>query len=587
MTLRHRVLPSLRQRRLKELLASKPGLRIIETHNGLSGLVGTTMRVEHEAGNYREFDGLWVSSLTDSAAKGHPDIEVIDASSRLLTIQEILQVTDKPLIVDGDTGGEPTQLEYFCSKLESLGVSAVVIEDKQHPKRNSLESEVIHVLEDPHVFAAKINRAKAICLSDDFLIFTRIESFIAGKGLEDAIRRADIYLDSQSDGILIHSNQKTPEQIYAFMEAYLRLCAKKRVYKPVLCVPTTYYHVTDEELFQKGFNIVIYANHLLRAAYQAMREVSRSILVHRSAQQAQSHMASIKEVMEAVGFFDVKLKDEKHKENSTQVIILGSGRPMGFSGTAMEGLPISRIPIAKQTLLQWQLAALKDIGLTNVAVVSGYARVPWEHPNIEEIYNEDFAHTNVLYSLMLSRAKMGKGFVMIFGDIFFDKHILINYLLHVESDILLLVDNSFNLRTRKSIKPTTDLVILEDHAITLRKPNMVTERIADIGTDISLEKATHEFIGIAKFSAEGARWLCEAYAALEQAHASKGDRHARTELYQRDFYFIIKKLISQGVSVEALEVKHGWSEVHSLTDIAAIEKAVNQKQQKERRVALI
>ena len=569
MTLRHRLLPSIRRKQLRELLASKPGLRIIETHNGLSGVVGTTAVVEDAAGNSVEFDGLWVSSLTDSAAKAHPDTEVIDTSSRLLTIQEILQVTNKPIIVDGDTGGEPTQFEYFCSKLENLGVSAVVIEDKQHPKRNSLEADVAHILEDPHVFATKINRAKAICLSDDFMIITRIESFIAGEGLEDAIYRAEIYLDSQADGILIHSSQKTPEQVYAFMEAYQQLCARKGIYKPVLCVPTTYHQVTDEELFEKGFNIVIYANHLLRAAHKAMRDVTRSILTHKRSYEASDTIASVKDIMEEVGFFDVKIKDAKHKKNPTPVILLGSGRPMRFVDTEMQDLPIGNIAIAGKQLLEWQLETLALVGLSNVTLVSGYAREKLPALKFDEIYNADFANTNVLYSLMLSREKMDKGFIMIFGDIFFNRPMLLNYLLNTESDILLLVDNSFNLRIRKSIKPTTDLVIL-DSETGLRKPNVVTEKIADIGNNIPLDKATHEFIGMAKFSPSGAKQLCDAYETLKQSKSQQ-------ELRQLDFYSIIKALIATGVVVEALEINHGWSEVHSLTDIAAIEKVINRK----------
>lgn len=569
MTLKHRLLPSKRRKQLRELLASKPGLRIIETHNGLSGVVGTTAVIEDENGNPLEFDGLWVSSFTDSAAKAHPDTEVIDTSSRLATIQEIVQVTDKPIIVDGDTGGEPTQFEYFCSKLEGLGVSAVIIEDKKHPKRNSLEADVSHILEDPRSFAIKVNRAKAVCLSDDFMIMTRIESFIAGKGLEDAIHRADIYLDSQTDGILIHSNQKTPDQIYAFMEAYQQLCARKGVYKPVLCVPTTYNHVTDEALFEKGFNIVIYANHLLRAAHKAMRDVSKSILLHKRSYEAQQSISSVKDIMEEVGFLDVKIKDAKNKKNATPVIILGSGRPFGFIQTDIKDTPVSNIPIVGQPLLKWQLETLKQVGLTNVTLVSGCAREKLPNLDFDEIYNADFDNTNVLYSLMLSREKMTNGFIMIFGDIFFNKPVLLNYLLNVESDILLLVDNSFNLRTRKSIKPTTDLVILSETA--LRKPNVVTERIADIGNNIPVEKATHEFIGMAKFSARGAKLLCDAYDALEKKQDNQ------LNLRQLDFYSIVKTLIADGVTVEALEVNHGWSEVHNMTDIAAIEKIINRR----------
>jgi len=569
MTLRYRLLPAKRRKQLKELLSAKRGLRFIEAHDGLSALIGTTITTQDKNGAEQEFDGLWVSSLTDSAAKGHPDTEVIDTSSRLQTIQELLQVTNKPIIVDGDTGGEPTQFEYFCSKLENMGVSAVIIEDKKYPKRNSLEKDAIQNLEDPHDFATKINRAKDICLSDDFMIFTRIESFIARQGLEDAINRASIYLDSKADGIFIHSNIDTPEQIYAFMEAYEQLCKKKGFYKPVVCVPTTYNKVTDDELFEKGFSIVIYANHQLRAAYKAMKDTCKSILTHHRSHECLKDIAPVSEILEEVGFADVKSKDVQYKKNPMPVVILGSGQPTGFIGTELETQPVSNLSIAGETLLSRQMGTLKALGLSNVTLLSGFAREKIPQENINEIYNEDFSKTKVGNSLMMAKDQLSDGFVMVFGDVIFDKKLLSNYLLSVDSDILLLVDNSFNLRTRQSIKPTTDLIVLHDNDATrLRKPNMITEPVIDIGNHVPLEKATHEFIGIAKFSKSGAELLKNAYEKLSRSEQSI------------DFNSMIKSLIADGANIEAIEVNHGWSEVHNMNDIATIEKDINRSQQK-------
>ena len=309
MSLKFRILPHERLGQLKTLLATKRGLRIIEAHDGLSGLLGATTHIDNNQGAHAEFDGLWISSLTDSAAKGHPDTEVIDVSSRLQTIQEVLSVTHKPVIVDGDTGGDPVKFEYFCSKLESLGVSAVIIEDKKHPKRNSLDNESLHHLEDPHVFANKINRAKATCLSPDFMIFARIESFIAGIGVDDALKRAEIYLNSQADGILIHSKSAHADEIMAFMTGYEKLCQQKAIRKPMICVPTTYNQVSDTHLFSQGIDIVIYANQPLRAAYYAMQKTCHSILKHGRSFELANQLASVNEIMELVGFADVKAKD--------------------------------------------------------------------------------------------------------------------------------------------------------------------------------------------------------------------------------------------------------------------------------------
>ena len=374
MTLRHRLLPAQRLKRLKALLSEKKGLRIIEAHDGLSGVIGSTAKHTDNNNNTTEFDGLWISSLTDSAAKAHPDTEVIDVSSRLQTIQEVLQVTDKPVIVDGDTGGEPTQFEYFCSKLENMGVSAVVIEDKTYPKRNSLDADVAHILEDPHQFATKVNRAKAVCLSNDFMIFTRIESFIAKRDLDDAIYRANIYLDSDADGILIHSSQTSPEQVYSFVEAYKKLCEKKKIYKPLICVPTTYNQETDDQLFESGINIVIYANHLLRAAHKAMSETCQTILAHHRSTETLDKISSVKDIMRDVGFYDVKDKDMQYDGDATPVIILGSGKPVGFENTKMTDTAISSIMIDGKPLLQWQVKTLKESGLKNIVLISGYGR---------------------------------------------------------------------------------------------------------------------------------------------------------------------------------------------------------------------
>lgn len=310
MSLKFRILPHERIGQLKKLLATKKGLRMMEAHDGLSGLLGATTYVDHPQGERVEFDGLWISSLTDSAAKGHPDVEVIDFSSRLQTIQEVLCVTHKPILVDGDTGGDCVRFEYFCSKLESLGVSGVVLEDKKYPKRNSLDPDALQILEDPYVFAQKINRGKAVCLSPDFMVFARIESFIAGMGLGDAIKRASIYLDSQADGLLIHSKSNHTDEIMAFMDAYEKLCQDKGIRKPMMCVPTTYHQVLDSDLFNRGFNIVIYANQTLRAAYRGIQMACHSILKHERSLEIDYQLTPVDEIMNLVGFSEVKAKDE-------------------------------------------------------------------------------------------------------------------------------------------------------------------------------------------------------------------------------------------------------------------------------------
>ncbi|NEP62438.1 MAG: hypothetical protein F6K31_36825 [Symploca sp. SIO2G7] len=308
-TLGKRILPEKRRGKLKKLLNNSYGLRIMEAHSGLSAIVSDSCRYQTKRNQTTQFDGLWVSSLTSSASKGLPDTELSSIERRMETIQEVLNVTEKLLIVDGDTGGDVVNFEYTCCTLESMGVSAIIIEDKQYPKRNSLAAGAKHKLEDPHVFANKIRRARKVLASDDFMIFARLESLISGDGIEDAISRARIYLLAGADGIMIHSKDKNPYEIYTFLEEYKRICKETGLAKPIICVPTTYNNVTDRELFEHGANIVIHANHLLRAAHLAMHNTCLSILQNDRGLEAEKLCTSIPELFEVVGFNEISLRE--------------------------------------------------------------------------------------------------------------------------------------------------------------------------------------------------------------------------------------------------------------------------------------
>ena len=229
---------------LKHTIAEKGVARIIEAHSGLSGIIGETARAEVR-GELLEYDGLWESSLTDSASKGLPDASIVGFDSRLHTIDEILNVTTKPLIVDGDTGGGPAQFEYLVRDLERRGVSAVIVEDKLYPKRNSLDASASQSLEHPRTFAEKIQAGKEVASTSDFMIIARLESLIAGIGLRDALQRAEQYIEAGVDGIMIHSAKKDPAEILAFAAAYDPLCRRLGRRPFLVGVPTTYNAITD------------------------------------------------------------------------------------------------------------------------------------------------------------------------------------------------------------------------------------------------------------------------------------------------------------------------------------------------------
>ena len=286
--------PDVRRKMLRRLISAKPIVRVLEAHNGISSLIVEETKVEAD-GELREFDAIWVSSLTDSTAKGKPDTEYVDRTSRIQTINDILDVTTKPIILDGDTGGPVEHFELLVKNMERLGLSAVIIEDKSGLKRNSLfGTEVKQELEDIEVFCEKISSGKKAQVTSDFMIISRIESLIANAGMDEALRRAKAYIEAGTDGIMIHSRKKDGKEIFEFMKEY-----QKFEYKvPVVAVPSSYNQFKEEELIEAGFNVVIYANHLLRSAFPAMKKTAESILTNKRSLEADEYCMSIKEILD-------------------------------------------------------------------------------------------------------------------------------------------------------------------------------------------------------------------------------------------------------------------------------------------------
>jgi len=277
--------PTERLAKLDRLLNAKKTMRVLEAHNGISALIVENTQIKTSRGKTEEFDAIWVSSLTDSLAKGKPDTELVDRTSRIATINEILEVTTKPLIVDGDTGGHIEHLVHTVRTLERLGVSAIVIEDKNGLKRNSLHNKPKeHTQEDPNTFALKIKAGINARVHDQFMIIARIESFILGKDLADAMERAKSYLDAGVSAIMIHSKDRTGRDVKEFAKKYNLLENRK----PLMMVPTSYNTITEDELSSWGANIIVYANHLLRAAYPAMEHTAKSILENKRGFESES-----------------------------------------------------------------------------------------------------------------------------------------------------------------------------------------------------------------------------------------------------------------------------------------------------------
>ena len=294
MRIRERLaMPEYRRKRLRQLIGMCPIVKTLEVHSGLTGLIAEKTIVQNDTG-LDQFDAMWISSLCDSTAKGKPDIELVDMTSRFRTIDDVMEVTTKPIIFDGDTGGLIEHFVYTVRTLERMGVSAIIIEDKTGLKKNSLfGTEVEQTQDSIEHFCEKIRSGKETQLTDDFMIIARIESLILEQGMEDALERAFAYVKAGADGIMIHSRKKSPAEILEFCDKF----REKDKTTPIVVVPTSFNSITEAELAQHGVNIVIYANQLTRSAFPAMEETAKDILRHHRAKEVDERLMPIKNII--------------------------------------------------------------------------------------------------------------------------------------------------------------------------------------------------------------------------------------------------------------------------------------------------
>ncbi len=285
--------PDIRKSKLSRLMEAKEIVRILETHNAIGGLIIENLNI-NQNNKFYEFDGMWSSSLTDSVSRGKPDNQSVDISTRISGVNEILEVTTKPFIFDADNGGRIEHISYTVKSLERSGVSAIVIEDKIGLKKNSLFGNQKNVSQDSiKGFCKKLSAAKKSKISEDFKIIARIESFILGKNLKDALKRANAYSKAGADAILIHSKEKNPKQIFSFAKEF----KKSKNFKPMVAVPSTYSKTSELELIKNGFKIVIYANHMMRASYPAMLNAAKKILISKKSSPIENQITPIKEIL--------------------------------------------------------------------------------------------------------------------------------------------------------------------------------------------------------------------------------------------------------------------------------------------------
>ena len=577
MTLLNNILPEKRRGKLKILLEKGQTIRVLEAHNGLSGIIANNIQVKGDVEGkplVREFDALWESSLTDSASKGHPDIEVITFDSRLHTINEILSVTNKPMIVDGDTGGDVNAFEYTVSKLERVGVSAIIIEDKIFPKRNSLEAGAQQNLEDPEVFAQKIRRGKQIQNTSEFMIIARLESLIAGKPMEDAVRRAKIYLQAGVDGIMIHSKSKSADEILEFAKRYKLISKELNLNKILVCVPTTYNQITENELSNAGFQIIIYANHLLRSAYKAMTETAKTILRDQRSLEADPLCSTVREIFKTVGFLDVKEKDQENEQTKNVPVIIPAAGEDSVLREILNGKPKAMLEICGKTLLEHQIHALNNNNLKDITVIAGYGREQMRANGINILENPDFKNGSVLNSLFIGKEKMINGFIMLYADILMKDEIIKN-LMNRREDIILVADNSTQYHATQEGNILDFIIGKHQNKRVRREIRFASENVvAKIGNKINPETASHEFIGLAKFSKTGAEQLIETY--NDVLNNYQGQFQESEDISQLNLTDLIQEMIDRGFTVNYMEIHKGWLEIHNTEHIALAEKSFSQ-----------
>ena len=288
--------PDVRRSKLKRLIFAKKIVRILESHSPLTGLIIENTKIVKE-NKYKEFDGMWSSSLTDSLLRGKPDNQSVDYSARMTGLNEILDVTTKPVIFDADNGGRLEHLPFLVKSLERMGVSAMIIEDKIGLKKNSLFDNQSEVRQDTiKNFSKKIKIAKSIQVSDDFMVIARIESFILGKNLNDAVKRAEAYVKAGADAIMIHSKENNPKEIFNFSNKF----TKSKYYKPIIAVPSTYSKTYEKELIRNNIKVVIYANQLLRSSYPAMLKIAKNILKDQRSYNSEKYLVPINDIIKLI-----------------------------------------------------------------------------------------------------------------------------------------------------------------------------------------------------------------------------------------------------------------------------------------------
>ena len=546
MTFESRKLPGERISTLVEIIKNKGHAIGLEAHSGLSGLVTEKL----------DFDFIWESSLTDSASKGLPDASIVGNESRIHTIDEILNVTTKPMIVDGDTGGDEDNFRFLIKRLENQGVSAVIVEDKIFPKRNSFGGTVGAGMEDPNIFSKKLEVGMKTKSTNDFLIIARLESLIAGLGMNETMMRAEKYINAGVDGIMIHSKLKEPSEVLEFIPKFEKLCTKlgKRPY--LIAVPTTYNTISDDELINSGVDIIIHANHLLRAAYKSMLETASLISNSRRSYESDSNIASVKEIFSAVGYDKIIERDKEKSPNISALIVSAGDHKINNTQRSLN-------KISDKPLINHQIETFKKSGIDKIKItVNNLSEFdPFLDKDINAIEIKDIEQNQMLNSIMTGIENIEGPAIITYGDILFNNKI-ISGLVSNENDIVIAVDSSFKYH-KHDIDKKLELVsyVNPDHNLSRRKLRMTdTFEVKKISKNLNIEEAQSEFFGLAYFSKNGISKLKSCYEEIKKDKTSSV------------FIDILNFMVKKEIKVSCNEFDGGWIELHTENDFKLAEK---------------
>ena len=546
MTFESRKLPGERISSLVEILNKKGHAVGIEAHSGLSGLVAEKLN----------FDFIWESSLTDSASKGLPDASIVGNESRLHTIDEILNVTTKPMIVDGDTGGDEDNFRFLIKRLENQGVSAVIVEDKVFPKRNSFGGTVSSGMEDPEIFAQKLKVGVNTKSTENFLIIARLESLIAGLGMNETLLRAEKYINAGVDGIMIHSKIKDPKEVLDFIPRFERICKEigRRPY--LIAVPTTYNSIKDNELFKSGVDIIIHANHLLRASYNAMTETAKLISDSERSYEADSQISSVKEIFSVVGYDKIIERDKEKAPEVIGIIASAGDHKIGNQNRSLK--KISGIP-----LITHQIDTFKKVGIENLKItVSNTSEFKeFEDKNIKLVEIDTGSSDQLLDSIMKGFENVDGPSILAYGDIMFNEKI-VSELIQNEDDIVIASDSSYKYH-KHDIDKKLELVSYKNNINdNSRRKLKLTDiyEISNLGKDLNIDDAQSEFFGLAYFSANGIYLLKSSYEEIKNS-----DENANS------LVDILNFMIRKEIKIVCNEFNGGWIELHTENDFKLAE----------------